>query len=93
MPRSHEQKIEMVPISQITVINPRARNRRLHREIIENIEVIGLKRPITVSRRQGEIPARYDTVCGEGRLEAFRILGAREIPAVVTEASKSDCPQ
>jgi ParB family transcriptional regulator, chromosome partitioning protein len=91
MPRSHVQKIEMIPIGQITVINPRARNRRLHREIIENIETIGLKRPITVRRRSGEPAAQYDLVCGEGRLEAFRILGATEIPAVVTDASESDC--
>ena len=51
MPRSHDQKIEMIPINRITVLNPRTRNTRLHREIVENIETIGLKRPITVSRR------------------------------------------
>ncbi len=91
MPRTQEQKIEMIPINEITVINPRARNRRLHREIIQNIEMIGLKRPITVKRRSGELSPGYDLVCGEGRLEAFRILGATKIPAVVTEASETDC--
>ena len=45
------QLIEMVPIAQINVLNPRARSKRLHREIVDNIEAIGLKRPITVSRR------------------------------------------
>lgn len=91
MLRSHDQKIEMIPISRINVLNPRARNKRLHREIIDNIETIGLKRPITVSRRSGSDPIRYDLVCGEGRLEAFRVLGETEIPAVVTEASEPDC--
>lgn len=91
MPRSHDQKIDMIPINRITVLNPRARNRRLHREIIENIETIGLKRPITVSRRTGTGPIRYDLVCGEGRLEAFRVLGETEIPAIVTDASEPDC--
>lgn len=91
MLRSHDQKIEMIPISRINVLNPRARNKRLHREIIDNIETIGLKRPITVSRRSGSEPIRYDLVCGEGRLEAFRVLGETEIPAVVTEASEPDC--
>lgn len=91
MPVSRDQKIEMIPINQINVLNPRARNKRLHREIIENIETIGLKRPITVSRRSGVGANGYDLVCGEGRLEAFRVLGATEIPAVVTDASEPDC--
>jgi ParB family chromosome partitioning protein len=91
MPRSAEQKVEMVPIARISVLNPRARNKRTHREIVDNIEAIGLKRPITVSRRPGSAPARYDLVCGEGRLEAFRMLGATEIPAVVIDAPESDC--
>lgn len=85
------QHIEMVPISRITVLNPRARNKRQHREIANNIEAIGLKRPITVSRRSGPSGPRYDLVCGEGRLEAFQMLGQTDIPAVVIEASESEC--
>ncbi|QDW41894.1 chromosome partitioning protein ParB [Bradyrhizobium sp. KBS0727] len=81
----------MIPISRITVLNPRARNKRQHREIVNNIEAIGLKRPITVSRRDGIGGPRYDLVCGEGRLEAFQMLGQTEIPAVVIEASESEC--
>ena len=81
----------MIPISRITVLNPRARNKRQHREIVNNIEAIGLKRPITVSRRDGAGGPRYDLVCGEGRLEAFQMLGQTEIPAVVIEASESEC--
>ncbi|NPC90429.1 ParB N-terminal domain-containing protein [Gluconacetobacter entanii] len=84
-------RIEMIPISQITVINPRARNKRQHREIVNNIEAIGLKRPITVSRRDTANGPRYDLVCGEGRLEAFQLLGQTEIPAVVIKASESEC--
>ncbi len=53
MTRSRDQKIEMIPIAGINVINPRARNKRTHREIVDNIESIGLKRPITVSQRAG----------------------------------------
>lgn len=85
------QHIEMVPISRITVLNPRARNKRQHREIANNIEAIGLKRPITVSRRSSPGGPRYDLVCGEGRLEAFQMLGQTDIPAVVIEASESEC--
>lgn len=85
------QPIELIPISRITVLNPRARNKRQHREIVNNIEMIGLKRPITVSRRDGLNGPRYDLVCGEGRLEAFQMLGRTEIPAMVIEASESEC--
>ena len=91
MPAVRPNKIEMIPISRITVLNPRARNKRQHREIVNNIEAIGLKRPITVSRRDGAGGPRYDLVCGEGRLEAFQMLGQTEIPAVVIEASESEC--
>lgn len=85
------QRIETIPIAQITTINPRSRNRRQHLEIVENIDAIGLKRPITVSRRSSPGGDRFDLVCGEGRLEAFRLLGASEIPAVVVEAPENDC--
>lgn len=91
MPDARPQQIEMIPISRITVLNPRVRNKRQHREIVNNIEAIGLKRPITVSRRPGEGSPRYDLVCGEGRLEAFQMLGQTEIPAVVIEASEAEC--
>lgn len=91
MPTRGQQPIELIPISRITVLNPRARNKRQHREIVNNIEMIGLKRPITVSRRDGPNGPRYDLVCGEGRLEAFQMLGQTEIPAVVIDASESEC--
>lgn len=86
------QDIQMIPLDRITVLNPRARNRRQHQVIIDNIEAIGIKRPITVSRRDtGGQAARYDLICGEGRLEAFRMLGETEIPAVVIEAPENEC--
>ena len=91
MTSSRAQTITMIPVSRINVLNPRARNKRQHREIVNNIEAIGLKRPITVSLQKGLGGTRYDLVCGEGRLEAYLMLGQSEIPAVVIEASESDC--
>lgn len=88
---AHPQTIEMIPVDAIHVLNPRARNRRQHRDIVENISTIGLKRPITVSRRKTENGVRYDLVCGEGRLEAFRMLGETEIPAVVMDVEEAEC--
>jgi ParB family chromosome partitioning protein len=83
--------IEMIPVDTIRVLNPRARNRRQHREIVDNIATVGLKRPITVSRRQSGDKVHYDLVCGEGRLEAFRMLGEESIPAVIIDAHEQDC--
>jgi ParB family chromosome partitioning protein len=71
------------------VLNPRARNRRVFHELITSIAHLGLKKPITVSRRSAD--AGYDLVCGQGRLEAFVVLGQSEIPAIVIEASEEDC--
>lgn len=84
-------RVEMIPIARINVLNPRSRNKRQHREIVDNIESVGLKRPITVSRIENTDPPAYDLVCGEGRIEAFRLLGATEIPAIVIEAPEADC--
>lgn len=88
---SQSHAIEMIPIEAIQVLNPRARNRRQHREIVDNIATVGLKRPITVSLRQSRGKAHYDLVCGEGRLEAFRMLGEETIPAIVIDAHEADC--
>jgi ParB family chromosome partitioning protein len=84
------QHLQMIPIDRIEVLNPRARNKRQHREIVDNIDAVGLKRPVTVRAHPGD-PDRYDLVCGEGRLDAFRLLGQNKIPAVVIEAEDADC--
>lgn len=91
MARPKAKKIEIVPIDRIDVLNPRTRNKRQHREIVDSIKTVGLKRPITVSRKKAAGSPRYDLVCGEGRIEAFRMLGKTEIPAIVIEASEADC--
>lgn len=84
------QKVEMIPIDSITVVNPRLRNRKVFKEIVANISQIGLKRPITVTRRDDNPPA-YDLICGQGRLEAFRELGQNDVPALVVKADPEDC--
>ena len=85
------QAVEMIPIDRITVVNPRVRNKKIFKEIIANIAELGLKKPITVTRREDTDGPRYDLVCGQGRLEAYQVLGQREIPALVVEADTEDC--
>jgi ParB family chromosome partitioning protein len=84
--------VQMIPIDRISVLNPRGRSRHVHRTITENIDAVGLKRPITVARRSGDDGLeRYDLVCGEGRLEAFQLLGQTEIAAIVIDVAEEEC--
>ena len=82
-------EIRRIPVTAITILNPRVRNKRIFNELVTSIAHLGLKKPITVSARADQ--AGYDLVCGQGRLEAFVALGQTEIPAVVLEASEEDC--
>jgi ParB family transcriptional regulator, chromosome partitioning protein len=82
-------EIRKVPVDAITILNPRVRNKRGFQELVTSIAHLGLKKPITVSQRAGR--ARYDLVCGQGRLEAFIALGQAEIPAIVIDAPEEDC--
>lgn len=85
------QKVEMIPINRVTVVNPRTRNKKNFKGIIDNIARVGLKRPITVTRRMEAGGPYYDLVCGQGRLEAYATLGQTEVPALVVSADPEDC--
>lgn len=87
----HEPQVRVIPVTQINVLNPRDRGRKKFAQITSNIAKLGLKRPVTVAvaePRGGE--PRYDLVCGQGRLEAYRALGQTEIPAIVVEGTRED---
>ena len=69
---NRRQILENIPIEKINILNPRERNRKIANEIKKNIEDVGLKRPITVSRRLDFTDGKeYDLVCGQGRLEIY----------------------
>ena len=85
-------EVKMIPLDQIRVLNPRYRDQKKFEVIVQSIKNLGLKKPIQVSLRaadEGDGPP-YDLVCGEGRMEAFRALGYREIPAAVVQICKED---
>ena len=86
-----DAEVERVPIAEIHIANPRSRNSLKFQAIVSSIGAVGLKRPITVSRREMETDGiRYDLVCGQGRLEAFLALGESTIPAIVLDAPRKD---
>ena len=86
------QEVTHIPISDIRVVNPRTRNKARWQLIVNSIRLIGLKRPITVVRREDSETGRlvYDLVTGQGRMEAMSALGESTIPAVVIEATVED---
>jgi ParB family chromosome partitioning protein len=85
------KSLEEIPISEIRVVNPRTRSKVRFRSVVNSIATVGLKRPITVTRRDlAEDGTRYDLVCGQGRVEAFVALGEATIPATVTDVGRED---
>ena len=83
--------VTLVPIDRIEILNSRDRNLKVFEEIVDNIRTIGLKKPITLAERLGEDGEPcYVLVCGEGRLNAFRLLGETHIPALVVNVSDED---
>ena len=84
-----EDEIRMIPLDRITVVNPRERSRKKFKQIVDNISRLGLKRPITVTPKPHNNGTEdYYLVCGQGRFEAFRLLGQQEIPALVIHVPK-----
>ena len=85
------ESVVMVPIDRIEILNSRDRNEKVFSEIVDNIRDIGLKKPITVTQRDGDDgKPKYLLVCGEGRLNAFSLLGEDHIPALVVNVSDED---
>jgi len=83
--------IQMIPLDQIDVLNPRERNNRIFEKIVSNIKAIGLKKPITVTPRPlagGE--ERFLLICGEGRLKAYQSIGEPTIPAFVVQVDDEE---
>ena len=85
------RKVQLIPVERINILNPRSRNKRVFKEIVESVAAVGLKQPITVAPRMNEDGPRYDLVCGQGRVEAYQALGQTEIPALVIDADLHEC--
>jgi ParB family chromosome partitioning protein len=86
---AEETTIQLIPLDDIRVLNPRARNKQVFARLVENISALGLKRPITVApTNSGTEP--FEIVCGQGRFEAFQALGEKTIPCIVVSATEAD---
>jgi ParB family chromosome partitioning protein len=85
------RELRNVEINKIFVLNPRERNKQIAKEIRQNIEDVGLKRPITISKKAvSQDGYEYDLVCGQGRLEAYMAKNQTTIPAIIVDANEED---
>lgn len=72
-------------------MNARECNKITFANNVSNITKVGLKKPITVARRELEADGtRYDLVYGQGRLQAVDKLVDSTIPAIVIDAPVED---
>lgn len=92
MKNEAEAEIRMIPLAKITVVNPRDRGRKKFLQIADNIKNIGLKKPITVTPKKSTAgdDDEYLLVCGQGRFEAYQMLGQSEIPCIVVDVTKEE---
>ena len=83
--------VPSIPISEIKIQNPRSRNKLTFEAIVSSIATVGLKNAITVCEREIQSDGtRYDLVCGQGRIQAFLVLGENTIPAILIDATPED---
>lgn len=82
-----QAEIRLVSLDQIRLVNPRERNRKWFAQFVDNIDAVGLKKPITARVAEDGM---YELVCGQGRIEAFGELGETDIPVVVLDISREE---
>jgi len=84
--------VEIIPIEQIQILNPRDRNKKQFQNLVRSIANLGLKKPIKVRRRdKNDGKGKFDLVCGQGRLEAYISLEQTKIPAIIEDMSIEEC--
>ncbi|QET31263.1 ParB N-terminal domain-containing protein [Burkholderia multivorans] len=91
VPLSSSEKISLIPADRLRVLNPRTRNPLFFSQLVENIAVVGLKRPISVALGGNDKDGDwYEVLCGQGRLEALQHLGETMIPCCILDAPEVD---
>ncbi len=93
-------KIRQIPTDSIKFFVRRARRERAYSRLKQSIKEVGLKVPIGV-RSMSDRPRKerrrpdggvygWELVYGQGRLQAFRELGTKQIPAVVIDVGEEE---
>jgi len=83
--------ITLILADRLRVLNPRTRNPLSFSQLMENIAMVGLKRPISVAYGgRDDAGDWYEVLCGQGRLEALKHLGETKIPCCILNAPEVD---
>lgn len=90
--------VESIPLDGIFVVgNRRAVNEDAVARLAESIERLGLRTPITIRVDKdlpdpdtGEVMGGYVLVAGRHRLEAYKKLGKKQIPAIVRDCDERE---
>ena len=80
-----DREFKMVPVDAIIVPNPRKRCEEQFKENLRSIKELGLRKPITVNKRNFPKTGKYALVCGQGRWEIHKMLGESHIFAEVID--------
>ena len=64
--------VQMIPVSQIKVLNPRSRNPIVFKSMVSNISNLGLKKPITVAPREDTGEGQYYDLVRQVRKQPYR---------------------
>jgi ParB family transcriptional regulator, chromosome partitioning protein len=89
-----------IDVGSIKFFVRRSRSKGAYSRLKESIRELGLKQPIHVKDISGWPPSdrarpggghyKYELICGQGRLQAFRELGWGRIPAMVIDVAENE---
>jgi ParB family chromosome partitioning protein len=98
--RNGEMHLIDVDVDSIKFFVRRSRSTGAYSRLKESIKELGLKQPIHVKDISQWVPSarsrpggghyKYELICGQGRLQAFRELGWRRIPAMVIDVPENE---
>jgi|GEM_PF-1983441 len=83
-----ERRFAQIPVDMIEVINSRYRDEERFQETVKSIAELGLYKPIRVNEHRLKKTGKYDLVCGQGRLEAYRQLDMTHIEAEIVDVDE-----
>ncbi len=80
-----DRHFALIPIDQIVVVNSRRRDEERFQASVQSIAELGLYKPICVNARRLKKTGKYELVCGEGRLAAYRQLEMTHIEVEIID--------
>src|SRR5580658_2970076 len=88
----NEEEIHLIEIAQVFVANPRPRNPVKFQALVASIELLGLKKPITVCPRPTATGSfQYELITGQGRdgglPDTWQVDGSCDLRRCPTQAA------